>query len=1317
METFNTYYEDEYGLKKFVEEHYNTLFDKKSTVLVQVFSGLCEKDFLKGLSKEIREMVPHVYIMGTTTAGEIMNGQVSGLKTVLSFSVFQHTNICSAFLEKDDQSDFQLGQIMASKFTSKIAKVVILFATGLTINATELLQGFQSINPTMPVAGGNAGDNSLMRQSFVFSNTEITDCGVIGVVLESEQLHVSCHWHLGWQPIGKEMTITEAKNLRIYTIDNMPAYQAYQKYLGLEDIGNFQNATEYPLVMNRHGVTMARVPFASYEDGSIGFLADINEGEKVRFSYGHVGTILEKIENLCQEIMQQPAEGIFVYTCTSRRGFLQVASEIETDPLQKIAPTAGFFTYGEFFHVADTNQLLNATMTILVLSESEKVDRPDLRGLTLRRYKSNHRDEPKLDNVAGRNIGVLNALTNLVNNVTDELVNANEKLKYISLHDVMTGLNNRAFFEQEMKRFDAYIGSVGIIICDIDGLKLINDLLGHSFGDRIICMAAESLTEACRPNDSISRIGGDEFAILVPDADECLLEKICSRITNTPSSSKPSGPKEVLHLSVGFALMGQHGTKNMFEAFKLADLNMYRKKSAESAKVQKIIVKSLTHIESRVGLEYLEQLEQENGSSYETIIKREWAETYVRREMERAAVLLRVSSQLNDSSYDNVFDVLCEESVKVLNASAAYLNLYDHSKEVFYLAAKYGLDEQACLMPSSPDIFDHRGIMIEDDASRLKQIEQGLMFSLNLKKLVRVRLVYKQQMIGVLNCCIPDGDFHFVNNDFALINGLADLAVVHIVKAQLWQENRRQLEAITALYNNARGSAHSLDMRNIAQDVCRTYVEAFGAPLAWLGKAEEDGSIQVIGAYPDVDYPYNLTVRWDESPAGLGPTGEAMRRGAPVIINDIRKDAMFNLWRKVAIKFGVESMASFPLISRGKVFGALMVYAESADFFDPEKIYYLQAYAHQAAASLQNAKLFEEAENRAACLEALREIDIAMTENLDLSSTLGTVLDQVMTRLQVDAADILLYDEESKTLTYAVGRGFCSSVAEQLPSHYEGEQTLNQRRELIIKEEDLPYYRVFHLLTKGKLQGMLEIFNRNPFSQDREWLTFADMLANQTTIAIDGARLLNDLICSNTDLTAAYDATIEGWSRILDLRDKETEGHSQRVTLMTLSLAIALGINESELIHYRRGALLHDIGKMGIPDSILLKPGALTEMEWEVMKKHPVYAYEMLFPIEYLRPALDIPYAHHEKWDGTGYPRRLKGKQIPLAARIFALVDVVDALASDRPYRKAWSLDQILEYIKSLSGSHFDPQIVDLFFNTNEFSAPSEKRYIRNLPR
>jgi putative nucleotidyltransferase with HDIG domain len=223
------------------------------------------------------------------------------------------------------------------------------------------------------------------------------------------------------------------------------------------------------------------------------------------------------------------------------------------------------------------------------------------------------------------------------------------------------------------------------------------------------------------------------------------------------------------------------------------------------------------------------------------------------------------------------------------------------------------------------------------------------------------------------------------------------------------------------------------------------------------------------------------------------------------------------------------------------------------------------------------------------------------------------------------------------------------------------------------------------------------------------------LVANTIGIATENADLLEDLLLSNAEISNAYDTTLTGWSRALDLKDAQTEGHAQRVVNLTLAMARAFGVPNEELVHIRRGALLHDIGKMAIPDHILLKPGTLTPDEWSVMRKHPAYAIELLGPISYLRPALDIPYCHHEKWDGTGYPQGLAGEAIPLAARIFAIADVWDALTYDRPYRKAWSKERARKHIEQLAGSHFDPQVVQCFLTLSKDANPADSNQVLAL--
>jgi len=350
-------------------------------------------------------------------------------------------------------------------------------------------------------------------------------------------------------------------------------------------------------------------------------------------------------------------------------------------------------------------------------------------------------------------------------------------------------------------------------------------------------------------------------------------------------------------------------------------------------------------------------------------------------------------------------------------------------------------------------------------------------------------------------------------------------------------------------------------------------------------------------------------------------------------------------------------------------------------------------------------------------IKALHAIDMAITSSLDVRLTLDVLLDQVTTQLDVHAADVLLLSPYSHTLEYAAGRGF-NSIALQhtrlrIGDGHAGRAVLERRvisvpnlaeapgdlgRSPLLERENFVAYYCIPLIAKGQTKGVLKIFHREPLDPDRDWMDFLETLASQGAIAIDNADLFQNMQRSNIELIRAYDDTLEGLSRALDLRDKETEGHTRRVTEMTLRIARFLEINDEELVNMRRGALLHDIGKIGIPDYILLKPGPLTAQEQEIMRKHPVFAYELLSPIAFLRPALDIPYCHHEKWDGTGYPRGLKGEGIPLSARIFAVVDVWDALRSDRPYRSAWPEEKTIEYVGNETGKSFDPKIAAVFF-------------------
>lgn len=445
-------------------------------------------------------------------------------------------------------------------------------------------------------------------------------------------------------------------------------------------------------------------------------------------------------------------------------------------------------------------------------------------------------------------------------------------------------------------------------------------------------------------------------------------------------------------------------------------------------------------------------------------------------------------------------------------------------------------------------------------------------------------------------------------------------------------------------------------------------------------------------------------------PPGEGIAGHVIVAGAPSLDNNVSSDGRS---ATLDLRGGIRAVACTPLGTGAETFGALSIGSKTD--LTPEDVELLTALGDIAANAIHRATLHERTEQHLHRLAALHTIDTAVSASLDLRVSLSVLLEQVVTQLGVDAAGVLRLNPHRQTLEYVAARGFhtkrIDSVKLRLGECNAGVAAL-ERRTCVVPDmaaapdsvcaelaagEGFVAQRAVPLIAKGQVVGVLEVFHRSALDPDADWLDFLETLAGQAAIAIDSATLFDGLQRSNTELISAYDATIEGWSRALDLRDRETEGHSLRVTETTLKLAEAMGLDEAALVHVRRGTLLHDIGKMGVPDGILHKPGPLSDEEWVAMKKHPQYAYDMLSPIAYLLPALDIPYCHHEKWDGTGYPRGLKGDTIPLSARIFAVVDVWDALRSDRPYRTGWPDEKVRAHLLEQTGTHFDPRVMERF--------------------
>jgi putative nucleotidyltransferase with HDIG domain len=553
------------------------------------------------------------------------------------------------------------------------------------------------------------------------------------------------------------------------------------------------------------------------------------------------------------------------------------------------------------------------------------------------------------------------------------------------------------------------------------------------------------------------------------------------------------------------------------------------------------------------------------------------------------------------------------------------------------------------------------------------------------------------------------------------------------VRIQAEETVRTRAQELELLYGLSRALADANELDLVLDIVNRYTVENVHVTFCRIALLE--GSDLVIqAAYPIRDLDHDLFIGDQEPVTALPYCLRILEGHEPVIL--YAGDTEIGSEERTALLLDqVHSLCLVPLrvgktgTDSEKVLGMLMLGEERNEGRAPitlEKIHLIRSVGDQAGSAIRRMFLRKEVLRRLQNISALSEIDRAITSSFDLNITLDTLISQVIMQLDVDAADVLLLNSGSQTLEFFCGQGFRTKTIERselrLGQSNAGRAALegvlvqvsnlqdpsNELFTRLLVDENFVNYFGVPLIAKGQVKGVLEIFHRTPFKPDDEWLGFLKSMAEQAAIAIDNAMLFDSLARSNMELSQAYDDTIEGWSRALDLRDKETEGHSLRVAENTVILARGFGLGKDELEQVRWGALLHDIGKMGVPDTILLKPHALTDEEWELMKRHPSLAYEMLSPIRYLSLALDIPYCHHEKWDGSGYPRGLIGEQIPLAARIFAVIDVWDALRSARPYRAAWPEEEVLAFIKSLGGSHFDPQVVKVFFESEllDGSAP-----------
>jgi PAS domain S-box-containing protein/putative nucleotidyltransferase with HDIG domain len=550
----------------------------------------------------------------------------------------------------------------------------------------------------------------------------------------------------------------------------------------------------------------------------------------------------------------------------------------------------------------------------------------------------------------------------------------------------------------------------------------------------------------------------------------------------------------------------------------------------------------------------------------------------------------------------------------------------------------------------------------------------------------------------------PDGTTRWVQvASQATIVGGTPAVQVAVVDVTRQREREREIEAIAVLATALRAATSRTELVSLLLNQTLELMAADGTALAIRDADGREIRIELGQGF----WTHTTGARVDTD---LSLTGEVFATGELLVA------ATADVTDRLAcpgVDDGVDYLAGAPLIADETVVGVLWIGRSSRIQDDDRRV--LRAIADMAASALGRITLHEETQLRMRRLHALRSIDLAITTSRDLDPVFDVLIEQVLAQLHVAAVCISRIEGASGTLRIAAVHGLdlpvghesqCVGLAQQV---VEGQSMVEvtclaeledpTAREELLASLGMVGYVGVPLVASGETCGVIELMHCDRMVMNSERLGFVESIAWQASIAMDNARLVDELRHSNVELADAYESTLEGWARALELRDQETEGHTRRVAELTVDLARSFGVEANDLVHLRRGALLHDIGKMAIPDSILLKPASLDEREWEIMRRHPKHALDMLSAIPHLHPALVIPYGHHERWDGSGYPLGLTGEAIPLPARLFAVVDVWDALMSDRPYRKAWTADEAATYLRANAGVQFDPAIVEVFLD------------------
>jgi PAS domain S-box-containing protein len=689
---------------------------------------------------------------------------------------------------------------------------------------------------------------------------------------------------------------------------------------------------------------------------------------------------------------------------------------------------------------------------------------------------------------------------------------------------------------------------------------------------------------------------------------------------------------------------------------------------------------------------------------------------FEQRRRQEAAAIAEVGRDISASlQLDVVLERIALHAKKLLNAETSAVYLSEPDGQILKAITALGPDAKE--IKEDPLVIGDgilgniarkkRGEIVNDTAADTRAITIKGTEDNVVERLMGVPILFRGRLTGLIAIWRLEEGLDFQIADLDFLTSLAQQAAIAIENARLFSAEQRRRQEAETLRSAAQKITSTLDQAQAIEtilDQLSKVVPYYSASVQLL----REGYLEIVGGRGWPDPSAVLGMRFPIP--GNNPNTLVVQERRPFIARDVANE--FKPFRHHPHKY-IQSWLGVPLIVRDRVIGMFAVDHVQPNFFSDADAQMVNALAGQAAIAIENARLFEETRRRLTELEIIQTIASALRIAQTPDDVFPIVLDQLINLLDMDSAMVDMLDSSTQEIVGVMARGLWAPFAGlRTPDNVGGSGrviasgtpyvTTNVMADGVVARPDLLAGVIaaacIPIVAQHQPIGTLWVGRQSQRAITSEEINLLSALGEMVGNTIQRMRLHEQTVNQTEEIALAYDLTLEGWAKALELRDKETEGHSRRVTDLTLQMASQFHVSESELTHIRRGVLLHDIGKMGVPDQILKKSGPLNNDEWDEMRKHPQYAYDLIHPIDYLRPALDIPYCHHEKWDGSGYPRGLQGEDIPLAARIFAIVDVFDALSTDRPYRAAWPRPVVLDYLRQQSGKHFDPKVVEAFF-------------------